>query len=85
VQDWLKCHPNPAPTSRFIEIETRWGIAQMLDRLFKRANISKPNNPHILRHSAITHAVASGMQETAIKQRFWGNIGSAMLLLMSSQ
>lgn len=80
VQDWLKCHPNPAPTSRFIEIETRWGIAQMLDRLFKRANITKPNNPHILRHSAITHAVATGMQETAIKQRFWGNIGSAMLV-----
>lgn len=80
VQDWLKCHPNPSPPERFIEIETRWGIAQMLDRLYKRAGITnKPNNPHILRHSAITHAVAMGMQETAIKERFWGNIGSMML------
>ncbi len=79
VSDWLKCHPNPSPTSRFIEMETRWGIAQMLDRLFKRAGITKPNNPHILRHSAITHAVNIGMQETAIKERFWGNVGSAML------
>lgn len=80
VQDWLKCHPNPSPTERFFEIETRWGIAQMLDRLFKRAGLNnKPDNPHILRHSAITHAVGIGMQETAIKERFWGNIGSAML------
>jgi integrase/recombinase XerD len=80
VSDWLKCHPNPSPDAPYIEIVTRWGIAQLLDRLFERAGITKPNNPHILRHSAITHAVSIGMQESAIKQRFWGNIGSMQLV-----
>lgn len=80
VQDWLKCHPNPSPDEMFIGIRTNFGISQLLKRLYKRAGISgKPSNPHILRHSAITHAVAIGMQETAIKERFWGNIGSMML------
>ncbi len=79
VQDWLKCYPDASPTAKFMPM-TRMGISLMLDKLYERAKITgKPSNPHILRHSAITEAVHIGMQESAIKMRFWGNIGSAML------
>ncbi len=79
VQDWLKCYSDPSPTAKFMPM-TRFGISVMLDKLYERAKITgKPNNPHILRHSAITEAVHIGMQESAIKLRFWGNLESSML------
>ncbi len=78
IEAWLKCHPNPAFTEKFIPV-SEWTIRAITERAYHRANIEKPDNPHMLRHSAITNAVAIGMPETQIKYRFWGNIGSVML------
>ncbi len=78
VQDWLKCHPNPEPDENFIQIKA-FAIADRLSKLFERAGIKKPCNPHNFRHSTITHAVMLGMQESAIKLRFWGNLNTNQL------
>ncbi len=74
VQDWMKCNP----TKQFIPAGRRT-IADILVKLFKKAGINKPANPHALRHSAITNCVNIGMQQNAIGQRFWGNVSTNML------
>ncbi len=78
VQDWLKCSPDLSPDAPFIDI-TDSGITSVFERLARKAHIKKPCNPHMFRHASITHAVSIGMQESAIKQRFWGNLDTAML------
>lgn len=74
VQDWLKCNPS----EQFMSVGRRT-IAEILVRLFEKAKIKKPSNPHALRHAAITHCVNIGMQQNAIGQRFWGNVSTNML------
>lgn len=74
VQDWLKCNPS----ERIFAI-TVFGVRKILIRLFEKAGIEKPSNPHMFRHSAITHAVNIGMQQSAISMRFWGIPNSHML------
>lgn len=67
VQDWLKCNP----TLKFIPMKPN-GIRKVIERLFTLAKITKPNNIHFFRHSAITHAASLGMSETELSYRFWG-------------
>ncbi len=74
VQDWMKCNTS----DRFMPL-TIDGIRKAIARLFNRAGIKKPCNPHMFRHSAITHAVNLGMQQNAISERFWGIPNSNML------
>lgn len=74
VQDWYKCNPS----DQFMPVGRRT-MNDILLRLFKRANIKKPANPHAFRHAAITHCVNIGMQQNAIGQRFWGNVSTNML------
>jgi site-specific recombinase XerD len=77
VQDWLKCHPNPIPTQRFINI-SQSGVDKQMRRLVKRAGINKPANLHNFRHSAITNACILKMQPYDISMRFWGIPNSNM-------
>jgi site-specific recombinase XerD len=74
VQDWMKCNTS----EMFIPVSNS-GIRKTINILFKKAGISKPCNPHMFRHSAITHAVNIGMQQNAICERFWGRTNSNML------
>ncbi|KPQ43379.1 MAG: integrase [Candidatus Methanoperedens nitroreducens] len=74
VQDWLKCNPE----KHFIPV-TKVGVTKILKKLFIRAGINKPCNPHHFRHSSITLAAGSGMSETQLSYRFWGIPHSTML------
>ncbi len=74
VQDWLKCNP----MNQFMP-GSYGNTVKIMDRLYKKAGIKKPSNPHMLRHSAITYAVNIGMQPNAISMRFWGIPNSNML------
>ncbi len=56
VEDWLKCHPNPSSTERFMPL-SYFAIRKIVKRAYERAKINKPTNVHMLRHSAITQAV----------------------------
>lgn len=74
VQEWMKCNPSDV----FIPISMN-GVRVKLKSIFRKAGLTKPCNPHIFRHSAITHAVTIGMQLNAISMRFWGISNSNML------
>jgi integrase/recombinase XerD len=67
VIDWLKCNPS----TKFMPLSAP-GVALIIGKLYKKAGINKPCNPHMLRHSAITHAASIGMTETQLSYRFWG-------------
>jgi site-specific recombinase XerD len=75
VQDWMKCNC----TDHFMPLSEN-GIRKITKNLFKRAQINKPSNPHMFRHSAITYAVSLGTMSTIdISNRFWGIPNSNML------
>lgn len=54
-------------------------LRKHLQVLAARAGITKKVNPHIFRHSRITHLAQSGMSESVIKLMMWGSISSDML------
>lgn len=73
-QDWMKCNIS----NMFMPLkESRLG--ELIADLFVKAKINKPHNIHWFRHSAITHAVSIGMQQSSVSMRFWGNVDSNML------
>jgi len=74
VTDWMKCN-----TSDMFMPVSKAGIKVILKRLFKKAGIKKPSNPHAFRHSAITHSVNLGMNQSSISMRFWGIVNSNMM------
>ena len=74
VQDWTKCNPD----KHFMPFSEN-GIQKMLRRLYNKAGINKPSNPHMMRHSSITNAVIMKMQPNQISMRYWGIPNSNML------
>ncbi|MCX9084947.1 MAG: tyrosine-type recombinase/integrase [Candidatus Methanoperedens sp.] len=74
VQEWQKCNPD----NHFMPISES-GIQKKIDKLFERAGIKKPSNPHMFRHSSITNAVIMKMQPNQISMRYWGISNSNML------
>jgi site-specific recombinase XerD len=54
-------------------------VSRQLDRIALRAGIKKRVNPHVFRHSRITHLVREGVSESVIKAVAWGSQDSRML------
>ncbi|MBP2145464.1 site-specific recombinase XerD [Methanofollis sp. W23] len=57
---------------------THAAVQKQLDRIAKRAGITKHITPHIFRHSRITHMITEGVSESVIKLMMWGNITTPM-------
>lgn len=74
VQDWMKCND-----SKMFMPMSPSGVGRIIERLYEKANLKKPCNVHMFRHSAITHWVNIGMQPNAISMRAWGIPNSNML------
>lgn len=74
VKDWMKCNTS----GRFMPV-SQPAVRVILTKLFNRAGIDKPSNPHIFRHSAITNSVNLGLQAQFISQRYWGISNSHMV------
>ena len=55
-------------------------VVRVLERAAARAGISKPVNPHMLRHARATHMVQDGYQESHIKKSLWNNLNTKMFL-----
>jgi hypothetical protein len=53
-------------------------VVRILQRLGERAGIKKNVNPHIFRHSRITHLIQQNYQESIIKKSMWGNLNTEM-------
>jgi site-specific recombinase XerD len=54
-------------------------VSRQLERIALRAGIAKRVNPHVFRHSRITHLVREGISESVIKAVAWGSQDSRML------
>lgn len=74
VQDWLKCNME----NHFMPLSES-GVQKTIRKLYKKAGINKPSNPHMFRHSSITNAVIMKMQPNQISMRYWGIANSNML------
>ncbi|MDO8726938.1 MAG: tyrosine-type recombinase/integrase [Candidatus Methanoperedens sp.] len=75
VLDWKKC----CTTDNFIDVSAV-GVYKKIRSIAKKAEITKPVNPHAFRHAAITHEVLRGkLNEFQLKMRFWGSLNTTML------
>jgi site-specific recombinase XerD len=54
-------------------------VSRQLERIALRAGITRRVNPHVFRHSRITHLVREGISESVIKAVAWGSQDSRML------
>ena len=54
-------------------------VQYMIEQAAKRAGIERKVNPHIFRHSKITHYKQDGISDSTVKMLAWGDIGSNML------
>lgn len=54
------------------------GLRKKLTKISKRANIERKINPHLFRHSRITHLIQKGYNESVIKKMMWGNLTTNM-------
>lgn len=54
-------------------------VSRQLERIALRAGLTKRVNPHVFRHSRITHLVREGISESVIKAVAWGSQDSRML------
>lgn len=53
-------------------------IVRTLQRCADLAGIKKRVNPHIFRHSRITHLINAGYQESVVKKAMWNNLNTQM-------
>ena len=53
-------------------------IVRMLQRCADRAGIKKRVNPHIFRHTRITHMINANYQESVVKKAMWNNLNTKM-------
>lgn len=80
TQDFQKTWDNlPVFTTRNGESFTYQGVAERLSFIARRAGINRKINPHLFRHSRITHLLRQGVSEASIKLMMWGSISSGML------
>lgn len=54
------------------------GMTRQLERLEKRAGITRHLTLHLFRHSRITHLLQQGVPESVIKMMMWGAIDTLM-------
>jgi site-specific recombinase XerD len=54
------------------------GFTKQLEKIAKRAGVTRKVTPHIFRHSRITHLIQKGFGESKIKLMMWGSIDSDM-------
>lgn len=74
-------YPSHTPTPQLLQYQA---IRSCLQRLFRRAGLSKPFHPHIFRHSRATYVLAEGiMNEPQAKTYFGWSPSSDMLATYS--
>lgn len=74
-------YPTHTPTPKLLQYQA---IRSCLQRLFKKAGLSKPFHPHIFRHSRATYVLAEGiMNEPQAKTYFGWSPSSDMLATYS--
>ncbi|MGA9085336.1 MAG: tyrosine-type recombinase/integrase [Methanoregula sp.] len=82
---WRSIYPGIAEGDNLVFVNrngdplTHAQVSRQLDRIAARAGVNKRVNPHVFRHSRITHLVREGISESVIKAVAWGSQDSRML------
>jgi len=83
---WQSDYPEPIGDDSLIFLNerhqpmTHGAVARQLDRLAKRAGITKHVTPHLFRHTRVTHLIQQGVSESVIKLMTWGSLDSKMFM-----
>lgn len=88
LANWKSEHPDPSPDNFvFLNDHNRplkyQSVLKTVSKFAKEAGIDKKITLHIFRHSRVTHCLQRGMQETILKETFWGNPTTDMLKVYS--
>jgi site-specific recombinase XerD len=85
LAEWRNNYPLPVTPDAHVFLSHRKrpfqyrGMAKRLRIIAKRAGVEKKVNPHLFRHSRITHMLQQGYSESVIKKLMWGNLDTDML------
>lgn len=86
LAQWKNDYPLPIKPESFVFLTTTTkkplqynGLVKQIRVLAERAGIKKHINPHIFRHSRITHLIQQGAKESIVKLMCWGDINTDML------
>jgi len=81
---WKADYPLPVTDDSLLFLNSRnmplthGSVTRQLERITKKAGITKHITPHLFRHSRITHLMQQGISESVIKLMMWGSVTSQM-------
>lgn len=84
LSQWKRDYPGDPVNENYIFITQELkpyaydGLARMIQRLAKKAEITKRVHTHLFRKSRITHMIQQGYQESVIKKVMWNNLNTDM-------
>ena len=85
ISEWRADYPLPVTPESFVFLNEKrrpltWNaMAVQINRIAKRAGITKHLTPHLFRHSRITHLLQEGAKESTVKLMMWGSLSTDML------
>lgn len=83
---WQSDYPEPMGDDSLVFLNerkqsmTHGAVARQLERMAKRAGITKRVTPHLFRHTRVTHLIQQGVSESVIKLMTWGSLDSKMFM-----
>ncbi len=86
IAEWRGDYPLPITQDSLVFLNERrqpvtWAaMARQVQRIAKRAGITKHITPHLFRHSRITHLLREGASESVVKMMMWGSLNTDMLM-----
>jgi len=86
IAEWRGDYPLPMTQDSLVFLNERrqpvtWAaMARQVQRIAKRAGITKHITPHLFRHSRITHLLREGASESVVKLMMWGSLNTDMLM-----
>jgi len=86
ISEWRADYPLPITPESFVFLNEKrlpltWAaMAVQINRIAKRAGMTKHITPHLFRHSRITHLLREGASESVVKMMMWGSLNTDMLM-----
>ncbi len=86
ISEWRADYPLPITSESFVFLNEKrrpltWNaMAVQINRIAKRAGMTKHLTPHLFRHSRITHLLREGASESVVKMMMWGSLNTDMLM-----
>ncbi len=86
ISEWRADYPLPVTPESFVFLNEKrcpltWNaMAVQINRIAKRAGMTKHLTPHLFRHSRITHLLREGASESVVKMMMWGSLNTDMLM-----